>query len=103
MSNSMIQAKYPLLETQKFLEISIGQPERNPKSPESGYRCEYKISAPNFETKRYVYGIDALQCVLLALGTAVPAEISCFEKNSNMKLEHGYFADLLKQEKLEAK
>ncbi|MFA7245224.1 MAG: hypothetical protein WC070_03545 [Candidatus Magasanikbacteria bacterium] len=90
-----LKAKYPLIGTKDFIEISIGQPELDPKSPNDDRRCECKISGPNYEKKFYVYGIDEIQCVWIGL-RQIRVEIAEFEKKTNMKCEYVYFQDFEK-------
>lgn len=90
MSKTLISAEYPLNDSKEFLKISISYPELDPESPNDDRRCECKVSAPNYEKKFNVYGIDELQCVWLALGQ-LQAEISEFEKETNKKCGYHYF------------
>jgi hypothetical protein len=90
MINAMITAKYPLIGTKYFIEITIGRSEPDPKSKYNDRRCECKISAPNYEKIFYAYGIDEIQCVWLGL-KRIRVEIAEFEKKTNMKCEYLYF------------
>ena len=91
----MIKAKYPLIGTKSFVEISIGIPELDPKSRYGDHRCQCKITAPNYKKKFHVYGIDEIQCVWLGL-RQIRVEISKFEKKTNTKCEYCYFQDFEK-------
>lgn len=95
MSKAMIKTKYPLIGTNDFVEISIGQPEFDPESPNNDRRCACKISGPNYEKKFHVYGIDEIQCVWLGL-RQIRIEIAEFEKKTNMQCEYRYFQNFEK-------
>ncbi|KKS70566.1 MAG: hypothetical protein UV42_C0050G0018 [Candidatus Magasanikbacteria bacterium GW2011_GWE2_42_7] len=88
----MIKATYPLIDTKDFVEISIGQPERDPKSSHEDRRCACKISGPTYEKIFYAHGIDEIQCVWIGL-RQIRVEIAEFEKKTNMKCEYRYFQD----------
>lgn len=92
MSKAMITAKYPLIDTKDFLEVTISQPEQDPLSKYSDQRCECKILAPNYEKCFYVHGVDEIQCVWLGL-RKVRKEISNFEKETKMRCEYHYFQE----------
>lgn len=93
MSNTLISAKYPLSGGKDFFEIYIGQIEIDPESPNNDCRCECKLSAPNYRKSFYVYGIDELQCVWLAL-RQLQVEIIDFEIKSGLTCEYRFFQDV---------
>lgn len=86
----MIKAKYPLVGIKDFLEVSIAQPELDPKSHNKDRRCECKISGPNYEKVFHVYGVDELQCVCLAF-QKLRLEIANFEEETKLKCEYVCF------------
>lgn len=88
MKGPMLQAKYPLVNTKDFLEITLAKPQLD----RTDYFCACKISAPNYEKELKVYGIDEIQCTWLAL-RQIRVEIRAFEKEANMKCEYRYFQD----------
>jgi hypothetical protein len=92
MNSPIMQAKYPIIGTKRFLKIIIDKPELDPKSKYDSRRCKCKISARDYNKKIYVYGVDEIQCVWLAL-RQIRVLISEFEQKTKMKCEYRYFQD----------
>ncbi len=97
MTTPFLQAKYPLIGTgeNKFLEISISQPEIDTHSPHSDFFCICKILAPNFEKSYKIFGIDPLQSVWLSL-RVIKLQIIEIEKSTSLKCEYHFFHEFEK-------
>lgn len=84
----MITSKYPVQNSNKFIEISINTPEKALKEIE--YQCEWKIiTDTNDNLSGISYGTDPMQCVLIAYRT-LALEIVKWENESGKNCEY-YF------------
>lgn len=94
----MISSRYPVLETDYFLEVSISSIEPDPESKFDDKRCQWKVTAPDYEKTDYCYGIDEFQCVYLAFDCLKRA-IKEFEETTEKKCEYHFFPDVSQFEK----
>lgn len=88
----MIKAKYPIVGSKDFLEISIDQTEPYPESQHGDRRSRCKVLGPGYEKTFYSHGIDDFQCVWLAL-RRIRECVKEFEKKTKMKCEYHFFQE----------
>lgn len=89
---TMLTAKYPIIDSTDFVEITIETPTADLESNNADFRCVWHIKAPNYEKKNTIYGIDEIQCVWLVL-RHLRTEILLFEKHSNSTCAYRFFQD----------
>lgn len=91
----MISSRYPVLETDYFLEISITNIEQDPDSNYDDKRCQWQVKALEYESIGFSYGVDEFQCVYLAFD-CIKKAIKDFEQKSGKKCEYVFFPDIPK-------
>jgi hypothetical protein len=89
MEETILKARYPIIGCEDFLEVSI----TGPKIDGKDFFSTCKISAPDFEKKFDVYGIDPLQSIWISL-RQIKVEIIDFEKKKGLKCEYYFFQDV---------
>lgn len=88
----MLTVAYPIAESTERVRVHIGQIEPDPLSIAGDQRVLVQVEAPNgYKFAAHIHGIDALQCVWLAVHTA-KGEIARFEEWSGLRCEYTAFS-----------
>jgi len=90
MNSAIMQAKYPIVGTKCFIKVVIGRPEIDPKSKHGDRRCKCTVSAHSNRKNFYIYGVDEIQCVWIAL-KQIKVVVSELEKKMKIKGEYYYW------------
>lgn len=92
MKDILLQAKYPIQDSQESVEIAVTNPELDRHPPHADYFCIGKISAPGYEQDFEVYGVDPLQATWLTL-RRIRDLLTEFEQKTNKKCDYYYFQE----------
>jgi hypothetical protein len=86
----MFTVTYPISESEETLLVQLGDVEPDPHPDGGDFRVSVELTGPQLEIDTYVYGIDALQCIWLALNF-IKGEITAFEQATGFHCEYTGF------------
>jgi hypothetical protein len=87
----MFTVTYPILNKDEIIQIVVGDVEPDPHPDGGDYRVWVELAGPELQFSTHVYGIDALQCLWLALHT-IKMELMTYEQMTGLCCMYTGFA-----------
>ena len=86
----MINAKYPILNTNETIDIEISNVKNDQYSDNNDKYCTCTLKGPGISEKFSVYGIDGLQCTYLTF-EEIKRRLEKYQERNNLKLEYTFY------------